>query len=44
MVTVTVRGNDLIYRGYMGIMENNIETTIMEHQMEKNMENDMETI
>ena len=27
----------------LGITENNMETTIMENQMEKNMENDMGT-
>ena len=30
-------------RVYIGIMENNMETTIMENQMEKSMEKDMET-
>ena len=30
-------------RGYIGIMENKMETTIMENQMEKKMENEMET-
>ena len=28
---------------YMGIVENEMETTIMENQMEKKMENEMET-
>ena len=31
------------HRGYMGIMENNMETTIIENQMEKSMEHEMET-
>ena len=31
------------YWGYMGIMENKMETTIVENQMEKKMENEMET-
>ena len=33
----------LLYRGYNGIMEKKLETTIMENQMEKNTENEMET-
>ena len=32
-----------IYRVYIGILENKMETTIMENQMEKKMENEMET-
>ena len=32
-----------LYRGYIGIMEKNMETTIMENQMEKKIENEMET-
>ena len=32
-----------IYWGCIGIMEKKMETTIMENQMEKNMENEMET-
>ena len=32
-----------IYWGNIGIMENKMETTIMENQMEKKMENEMET-
>ena len=32
-----------IYWGYIGIMEKKMETTIMENQMEKKLENDMET-
>ena len=32
-----------LYWGYIGIMEKKMETTIMEHQMEKKMENEMET-
>ena len=30
--------------GYIGIMEKNMEATIMENQMEKKMENEMETV
>ena len=30
------------YRGYQGIMEKNMETTIMENQMEKKKEHEME--
>ena len=33
-----------IYWGYIGIMEKKMETTIMENQMEKKMENEMEYI
>ena len=33
----------VIFGGYNGIMENKMETTIMENQMENKMENDMET-
>ena len=33
----------VIYWGYIGIMEKKMETTIMENQMEKKMENEMET-
>ena len=32
-----------LYRGSMGIMEKNMEATIMENQMEKKLENEMET-
>ena len=32
-----------LYWGYMGIMEKKMETIIMENQIEKNMENEMET-
>ena len=32
-----------VYWGNIGIMENQMETTIMENQMEKKMENEMET-
>ena len=32
-----------LYRGYIGVMEKKMETIIMENQMEKNMENEMET-
>ena len=32
-----------LYWGYIGIMEKKMETTIMENQMEKNIENYMET-
>ena len=32
-----------LYWGYIGIMEKKMETTVMENQMEKNMENEMET-
>ena len=31
-----------LYSGYIGIMEKKMETTIMENQMEKNMENEMD--
>ena len=31
------------YRGYIGIMEKKMETTLMENQMEKKMENEMDT-
>ena len=31
------------YWGYIGIMENKLETTTMENQMDKKMENEMET-
>ena len=31
-----------LYSGSMGIMEKKMETTIMENQMEKKMENEME--
>ena len=34
----------IICWGYIGIMEKKMETTIMENQMEKKMENDMEYI
>ena len=33
----------IVYRGDIEITERNVETTIMEPQIEKNMENDMET-
>ena len=33
---------DVLYRGYIGIMEKKMETTILENQMEKKMENEME--
>ena len=33
----------IVYRGYIGIMEKEMETTIMENQMEKKMENEVET-
>ena len=33
-----------LYWGNIGIMENQMETTIMENQMEKKMENEMETL
>ena len=33
-----------MYWGYIGIMENKMETTITENQMEKKMENEMEYI
>ena len=33
-----------LYWGYIGIMENETETTIMENHMEKKMENEMEYI
>ena len=33
----------LFYWGYIGIMEKKMETTIMENQMEKKVENEMET-
>ena len=33
-----------LYRGYIGIMEKKMEATIMENQMEKKMENEMETV
>ena len=33
-----------LYRGYIGIMEKKMETTVMENQMEKNMENEMKYI
>ena len=32
------------YRGYIGIMEKKMETTLMENQMEKKMQNEMETV
>ena len=32
-----------LYWDYIGIMEKKMETTIMENQMEKKMENEMET-
>ena len=32
-----------LYWGYIGVVENQMETTIMENQMEKTMENEMET-
>ena len=32
-----------LYWGYIGIMEKKMETTIMENQMEKKMDNEMET-
>ena len=31
----------IVYWGYVGMMENEMETTIMENQMEKKMENEM---
>ena len=34
----------IVHWGYIGIMENKMETTITENQMEKNMENEMEYI
>ena len=34
----------IVYWGYIGIMENKMETTIMENQMEKKMENEMSCI
>ena len=33
----------IVYWGYIGIMKKKMETTTMENQMEKNMENEMET-
>ena len=33
----------IVYWGNVGIMENKMETTTMENQTEKNMENEMET-
>ena len=33
----------IVYWGYIGVMENKMETTIIENQMEKKMENEMET-
>ena len=33
----------VVYWGNIGIMENQMETTIMENQMKKKMENEMET-
>ena len=32
-----------LYRGYIGIMEKKMETTIMENQVEEKMGNEMET-
>ena len=32
-----------LYWGYIGIVEKKMETTIMENQMEKKIENEMET-
>ena len=32
-----------MYWGYIGIMEKKMEATIMENQMEKKMENEMDT-
>ena len=32
-----------LYSGYIGLMENKARTTIMENQMEKRMEHEMET-
>ena len=32
----------IVYWGNIGIMANKMETTTMENQMEKNMENEME--
>ena len=34
---------EIVYWGNIGIMENRMETTTMENQMEKKMENEMET-
>ena len=34
----------IVYWGYIGIMENKMETTIMENQMEKKMENGMSCV
>ena len=39
----TTTGILRIYRGYIGIMENKMETTVREDQMEEKMENEMET-
>ena len=33
----------IVHWGYIGIMENKVEITIMENQMEKKMEDEMET-
>ena len=40
---VSVKYIGVTFGGYNGIMENRMETTIMENQMENKLENEMET-